>query len=167
MALIGILSDTHGFVPENSEEFFAGCEEIWHAGDIGAESVLAKLTKIAPLRAVYGNIDDQMMRKTVREINIFQFENQKIIIKHITGYPGRYEPETKNLISKLKPNIVIGGHSHILKIQFDKKNNLLFINPGAAGKHGIHKQQTMVRLQIENGVIKNADIWELDRNKSI
>ena len=82
---------------------------------------------------------------------------------HIGGRPGRYSKCILEKIKYLKPKIFICGHSHILKIQFDKVNQLLFINPGAIGKHGFHKVRTMVRFVIDKSDIKNMQVIEVKR----
>lgn len=166
MPLIGILSDTHGSLPEAAIDFFANCDEIWHAGDIGSLDILHKLSKISKTKAVYGNIDSQEIRLHVPELLVFEYASIKIMLKHIVGRPGKYTAETNNEINRIKPDILIAGHSHILNIRYDKKNKLLFINPGAAGKYGLHKQQSMVRLYIEKQKIKNIEIWDKSRNKA-
>ena len=166
MPLIGILSDTHGHLPEAASDFFNHCDEIWHAGDIGSIDILQNLSKISNTKAVFGNIDSHEIRLHVPELLVFEYASIKIMIKHIVGRPGKYTTETKDEIKRIKPDILIAGHSHILNIRYDKANQFLFINPGAAGKYGLHKQQTMVRLSIENQKIKNIEIWEKSRNKA-
>ena len=164
MKKIGLLSDTHGWLNPAVFEFFKDCDEIWHVGDIGVTDVADGLSAFKPLRAVYGNIDDQKIRLMFPKINIFTIENVKVIITHIGGYPNRYEPGIKELIIKEKPNIFISGHSHILKVMNDKDLHLLHINPGAAGNTGFHKVITMLRFQIDGSEIKNMELYEKQRN---
>ena len=164
MKKIGLLSDTHGWLNPAVFEFFKDCDEIWHVGDIGSTDVADSLSAFKPLRAVYGNIDDYRIRRMFNWINIFTIENVKVMMTHIGGYPGRYEPGIKELIIKEKPNIFISGHSHILKVMNDKELNLLHINPGAAGNSGFHKVITMVRFQIDGSEIKNMELYEKTRN---
>jgi len=166
MGYIGIISDTHGFVPEAASEFFRECDEIWHAGDIGDLEVLEQLTKICPVKAVYGNIDGREIRVHTSSLLVFEYCSLKIMLKHIVGRPGKYTPESREQIIRIKPAIVIAGHSHILAIKYDKSMKCLYINPGAEGKNGLHKAQTMVRIKIENNEIKNAEIWEKPRGKA-
>lgn len=163
MKKIGLLSDTHGWLNPAVFEFFKDCDEIWHVGDIGSTDVADSLSAFKPLRAVYGNIDDQKIRLMFPKINIFTIENVKVMMTHIGGYPGRYEPGIKELIIKEKPNIFISGHSHILKVMNDHDLHLLHINPGAAGNSGFHKVITMLRFQIDGSEIKNMELYEKKR----
>ncbi len=159
MTRIGLLSDTHGYLPEGLIQFFKDCDEIWHAGDIGNLMVIKKLEKLAPLvRFVYGNIDGYEIRTLTAERLNFKCENISVFMLHIGGYPGRYPMELKNILLKNKPQLFICGHSHILKVIYDKELNLLHINPGAAGKEGFHVFQTAVRFVIEKSDIKDLQI---------
>lgn len=164
MKKIGLLSDTHGWLNPAVFEFFKDCDEIWHVGDIGSTDVSDSLSAFKPLRAVYGNIDDQKIRLMFPKVNIFTVENVKVMMTHIGGYPNRYEPGIKELIIKEKPNIFISGHSHILKVMNDKDLRLLHINPGAAGNTGFHKVITMLRFQIDGSEIKNMELYEKVRS---
>ena len=163
MKKIGLLSDTHGWLNPAVFEFFKDCDELWHVGDIGSTDVADSLSAFKPLRAVYGNIDDQKIRIMFPKVNIFTVENVKVMMTHIGGYPGRYEPGIKELIIKEKPNIFISGHSHILKVMNDHELHLLHINPGAAGNSGFHKVITMLRFQIDGSDIKNMELYERKR----
>jgi hypothetical protein len=164
MKKIGLLSDTHGHVDEKIIEFFRDCDEIWHAGDIGIIETADKISKKKPLLAVYGNIDGQDVRITYPKIQSFTCEKVRVLMTHIGGYPGKYQKEMKKLIKELKPNLFISGHSHILKVIFDKSNELLHINPGAAGKSGLHKYQTAVRFVINGKEIKDLEVFEKNRS---
>lgn len=163
MKRIGLLSDTHGWLNPKVFDFFKDCDEIWHVGDIGSTDVADALMAFKPLRGVYGNIDDYRTRVMFNWLNIFTIENVKVMMTHIGGYPGHYEPGIKELIIKEKPNIFISGHSHILKVMNDKELNLLHINPGAAGNSGFHKVITMLRFQIDGSEIKNMELYEKRR----
>ena len=167
MKKIGLLSDTHGWLNPAVYDFFKDCDEIWHVGDIGSADVANMLMSFKPLRAVYGNIDDQRIRLTFQKVNIFTVENVKVIMTHIGGYPNHYEPGIKELIIKEKPNIFISGHSHILKVMNDHNLHLLHINPGAAGHTGFHKVITMLRFQIDGSDIKNMELYEKTRVNQI
>lgn len=160
MKKIGLLSDTHAYIGEKILKFFKDCDEIWHAGDIGNIETADKISKFKALKAVYGNIDGQDVRIVYPKIQSFTCEKVKVLMTHIGGYPGKYEKEMKDLIQKLKPNIFISGHSHILKVINDDKYNLLHINPGAAGKSGLHKFQTAVRFVIDGENIKDLEVFE-------
>ena len=163
MTKIGLLSDTHGWLNPAVFEFFKDCDEIWHVGDNGGTDVADTLSAFKPLRAVYGNIDDQKIRLMFPKVNIFTVDNVKVVMTHIGGYPNHYEPGIKELIIKEKPNVFISGHSHILKVMNDHELNLLHINPGAAGNTGFHKVITMVRFQIDGSDIKNMELYEKRR----
>lgn len=163
MKRIGLLSDTHGYIHPRVSDFFKDCDEIWHAGDIGNTDTADKLIRLKPLRAVYGNIDGGLLRVTFNEYEVFLCEKVKVLLIHIGGYPGRYDKKAKALIEKFRPKIFISGHSHILKVMPDQKYNLLHINPGAAGKSGIHKKTTMVRFIIDGEDIRDMEIFEAKR----
>ena len=161
MQKIGLLSDTHGYVDPRIYHHFKDCDQIWHAGDFGDESVSAELSNFKPFKGVYGNIDGTNIRLLHPQDLLFECEGMKIFITHIGGYPGNYYPEAAQKITTLKPDLFICGHSHILKVIPDKKNNLLHMNPGAAGKHGFHKIRTILRFTIEEGKVKDLDAIEL------
>ena len=161
---IGLLSDTHSIIDKRILKFFENCDEIWHAGDIGTIKTLESLEKFKKIRAVYGNIDNHQIRKEVNEFLLLKYEKLVILITHIAGKPPKYNKLTYNLIKKHKPNILVCGHSHILKIHRDKENDILIINPGASGNLGFHKFKTAIRFNIINSNIKNLEIIELKRN---
>lgn len=161
MLKIGILSDTHGWLNPRIAHYFADCNEIWHAGDIGSLDVLEDLGKIAPVRAVYGNIDGYDIRLSLAETLIFDAENVKVFLTHIGGYPGKYAPGIKKRLQEVKPKIMVCGHSHILKVMFDRNLNLLHINPGAAGKYGFHKISTILTIFINAEQILGLEVIEL------
>jgi len=165
MQKIGLLSDTHGSLPESVFDFFAKCHQVWHAGDIGKPGVLDELEKQFTVKAVYGNIDGTDIRMRTSETVTEIVEGVKMAMMHIGGYPGRYEKKAWHLITVEHPNLFISGHSHILKVIFDKKNNLLHINPGAAGNSGMHQKITMVRFDVDAGEIKNLEIFEKERKR--
>ncbi len=163
MKQVCILSDTHGFLHPRVEEIITESDQVWHAGDIGNIEVLDKIKTIKPVKAVYGNIDDQKIRSVIKEAEHFTFLEKSVLLIHIGGDPGRYSQKAKVLIAQKKPDIFVTGHSHILKVMHDKKNNLLFINPGAAGKFGSHKVITVIKLIFEKGKISNLQVVELTR----
>ncbi len=160
MTRIGLISDTHGFLDEAIFKHFENCDEIWHAGDFG-ENVAKRLKERKSLRGVYGNIDGQDIRTEFPELLVFECENVKVMIKHIGGYPPKYNPTTKKEILLHKPQLFISGHSHILKVIYDDQLNCLHMNPGAAGKHGWHKLRTIIRFGIDGKEIKDCDVIEL------
>jgi len=158
---IGLLSDTHGFLDEKFFDLFSACDEVWHAGDIGDILVSDQLEKFKTLRAVYGNIDGTEIRVRYPEKNIFSCEQLNVFMIHIGGYPGHYFPGIKEQLSERKPDLFICGHSHILKIMRDDTYNLLHMNPGAAGKSGMHKIRTAIRFSVEGKNITNVEVIEL------
>lgn len=164
MKRIGILSDTHGILIPQVFDFFKDVDEIWHAGDIGGLDTADALAAFKPLRAVHGNIDDYRTRLTYPEDLIFEVEDIKVYMTHIGGYPGHYYADVRGIIEKERPDIFISGHSHILKVMYDDKLNLLHLNPGAAGKTGFHKKITMLRFTIDGKKIDNMEIFEKERN---
>jgi len=161
---IAILSDTHGWLDDNILKFLHSADEIWHAGDIGSIEVYNELKKLSgKLRAVRGNIDDHNIRQLAPEVQHFKVDKTTILVTHIAGNPPKYNPNLRALISQHKPNILVCGHSHILKIMNDQANNLLFINPGACGHHGIHKMRTLVQFEISGGKPQNMKVIELGK----
>jgi putative phosphoesterase len=161
MKKILLLSDTHSYIDQQILKFARQADEVWHAGDIGDLKVTDTLKKIKPLRAVYGNIDDKDARAEFPLDLKFTIENITIWMTHIGGYPNKYNLRIREEIKQNPPKIFISGHSHILKVQYDKKLELLHLNPGAAGKHGFHKIRTMLRFEVDKSDIKNLEIIEL------
>lgn len=160
MTRIGLVSDTHGFLDDAILGHFKNCNELWHAGDFGPE-VAEKLKAFETVKGVYGNIDDQKIRAEFPEQLVFRCEEVKVMIRHIGGYPPKYNPETKKELLIHKPQLFISGHSHILKIMYDDKLHCLHMNPGAAGKHGWHKIRTVIRFTIDGKEIKDCEVIEL------
>jgi uncharacterized protein len=165
MTRIGLLSDTHSWLHPRCFDFFRDCDEIWHAGDIGNIRTADLLNDFKPLKAVSGNIDGQDVRTVFKESLVFTIENVKIVMIHIGGYPGHYSKEARELILKEKPGLFISGHSHILKVIYDQKYNCLHMNPGAAGKYGLHRSITMIRFVIDNNRIKDLEVLDIKRNE--
>jgi hypothetical protein len=163
MRKIGLLSDTHGYLDPRLFELFNDVDEVWHAGDIGSVNILSDLESFKICRAVYGNIDDWDIRMQLPEHQRFECEGLRVWMTHIGGYPGKYSPKVKYELIKNPPDLFISGHSHILKVMNDKKLGLLHINPGAAGKSGLHSIRTAVRFVIDNGDVKNLEVIELGK----
>ena len=161
MKKILLLSDTHSFIDNQILKFVKQADEVWHVGDIGDLSVTDTLKKHKPLRAVFGNIDGIEARLEFPLDAKFEVEGVAVWMTHIGGYPNRYNIRIREEIKRKPPKIFISGHSHILKVQYDKKLNLLHLNPGAAGNHGFHKVRTMLRFVLENKEIKDLEIIEL------
>lgn len=161
MTRIGILSDTHSYLEEQIFEYFKDVDMVWHAGDIGSSTVTNALQKFKPLYAVYGNIDDYSIRTEFPENQSLEIEGCKILITHIAGPLGKYTPRVQQLLQSYTPNILVCGHSHIVKVAKDPKYGFLHINPGAAGIHGFHKMRTAIRMEIENGKPQKMELIEL------
>jgi putative phosphoesterase len=163
---IGILSDTHSCWDDRYALHFKDCDEIWHAGDVGDIDIIRRLEGVAPVvRAVRGNIDSGMVLRRCPEILSFTVENVKVWMTHIGGYPGRDAPGVRRMLIEEHPKIMIAGHSHILKVMFDKELNVLHINPGAAGHHGWQKERTLLRLVIDGDNIRDLEVIELGKVK--
>jgi len=163
MTHIGILSDTHGYWDDRYANFLNGCDEIWHAGDMGSYVIAGQLRLIAPLRAVYGNCDGQDIRREFQEIYRFRVEDADIMLKHIGGSPDHYDHTARLQLQTETPHLFVCGHSHILKVQHDHKFDMLYINPGAAGLQGWQQVRTLVRLDIDGRQFKNLEVLEIPR----
>lgn len=167
MKRIGLLSDTHSCWDDRYALHFAGCDEIWHAGDVGCIDVIARLEGVAPVvRAVRGNIDSGAVVRRCKEIECFETEGVKVWMTHIGGYPGRYAPGVRRMFVEERPKLMISGHSHILRVQYDKELQLLHINPGAAGHHGWQRERTLVRFVLDGGEIRDLEVIELGKLKA-
>lgn len=166
MKRIGIISDTHSYWDDKYLYYFEPCDEIWHAGDIGSMEVAERLAAFRPLRAVYGNCDGGDLRLAYPEINRFRCEDVDVLIKHIGGYPGKYDASVRKMLHASPPQLFITGHSHILRVKYDNTLNLLHVNPGAAGLQGWHLDRTVVRMTIDGRkfrdmeVVKLAELWK-------
>ncbi len=165
---IGLLADTHSFLDPKIFDHFKDCDEIWHAGDIGDSSLVNDLEKFKPLKAVYGNIDDKNLQARFPEDLHWNCEGLTICMTHIGGAPPNYNPRVKKLLKENPPAIFICGHSHILRIKRDSTlNNMLYLNPGAAGNHGFHTIKTLVRFEIKAKQILNMEVIELGKRGAI
>src|SRR5690606_6659969 len=163
MVKIALISDTHGFIDERALAHIQEADEIWHAGDIGNESVITALPAGKMLRAVYGNIDGTNLRSQFREELFFEIEGVKVLMLHIGGTPPNYAKGVKSRIQLLKPDLFVCGHSHICKVMFDPNMNCLYMNPGALGKQGFHQIRTLLKFEIEAGKAKNLQVVELGK----
>lgn len=161
MTRIGLLSDTHAYWDEKYLEYFESCDEIWHAGDIGSFELIRRLEEFRPVKAVCGNCDGGDTRKTYPQILEWECENTRVMMTHIGGYPGKYAPGIRKILAEKRPQLFIAGHSHILKVMFDRQMNLLYINPGAAGIMGWHKVRTLIRVTLSQGNFSNLEVIEL------
>ena len=161
MKKILLLSDTHSHIDDTILKYVKLADEVWHAGDIGDLKVTDTIQKLKPLRAVFGNIDNHEARLEFPLNNRFFCEGVEVLITHIGGYPGKYSPAIREKITKNPPKLFICGHSHILKVMFDKKLNCLHMNPGAAGISGFHQKRTMLRFEIDGDKIQSLEIIEI------
>jgi putative phosphoesterase len=168
MKRIGLLSDTHGFMDNRLLNHLSNCDEIWHAGDIGSIKIIDQLEALKPVRIVFGNIDNKEIQQRTHENLHFELEGFKIWMTHIGGAPPRYNPAVLPTLLSDTPDIFICGHSHILRVIRDKEmSNMLYINPGAAGKEGFHKMRTLLRFNLHDGVISQMEVVELGKRGTI
>ena len=164
MKKIGILSDTHGCWDDRYATYFADCDEVWHAGDIGCVDVIRRLEEVCPVvRAVHGNIDYGETRRYFPSVQQFRVEETNVFMTHIGGYPRHYDPRAVQKIQSVHPKLFIAGHSHILKVIYDPVYDLLHVNPGAAGEFGFHKVRTAVRLTIDGAEMRDMEVGEWPR----
>ena len=160
---IGLISDTHGIFDEPFRQFLEPVDEIWHAGDFGGIQTAEAIAAFKPLKGVYGNCDGYDVRLDYPLYQLFDCEGLKVLMTHIGGYPGRYDPRARALIDEFRPELFVCGHSHILKVVNDVKRNMLVMNPGAAGIQGFHIVRTALRFRIEGADIRGLEVFELDR----
>ncbi len=161
MKKILLISDTHSHLDEALHKHIDAADEVWHAGDIGSAEVTDAIKKRKPLKAVYGNIDDQELRKEFPKNLIFTCEDVKVFITHICGQPTNYLKEVKDILLQEKPKLFICGHSHILKVMYQQQYDVLHMNPGACGVHGFHQVKTVLRFVIDGSEIKDLAVIEL------
>ena len=165
---IGLISDTHGYLDPRILEHFGECDEVWHAGDWGGIEIADHLSSFKPLRGVYGNIDDQKVRKQFSRDLLFEICGLRIFMTHIGGYPNRYDKRVREILETEAPDIFICGHSHILKVVRDKRlNNLLVLNPGAAGHQGLHKIRTVLRFSARDSKLSDLEVIELGKRGAL
>ena len=163
MKRIGLLSDTHGHFDERYVKYLSSCDEIWHAGDIGNITVIDRLRDIAPVKVVYGNIDNHIARAEFPEHQKFTMEGVTVWMTHIGGRPYAYDYRIREKLTRNPPQLFVCGHTHICKVQMDKRLNMLYMNPGAAGVYGIHKVRTLLRFTLHKGTIKDLEVVELGK----
>lgn len=168
MKSIGLLSDTHGYLDPRIMDYFSNCDEIWHAGDIGSVEIIDQLEAFKPVRIVFGNIDNKAIQVRSHENLHFELEGFRIWMTHIGGAPPRYNPTVLPILRSETPDIFICGHSHILRVIRDKElKNMLYINPGAAGREGFHKIRTLLRFNLHEGLISQMEVIELGKRGAI
>lgn len=167
MTKIGLISDTHSFIPTRFFELFKEVDEIWHAGDVGSIEVLERLKSFKPLRIVHGNIDDHELRMECPEFSSFQIEGIRVAMTHIAGKPGKYVSKAHEFILETNPQLFVCGHSHVLLVQHDPRFNLLWLNPGACGNKGFHHVQTALRFQINASKIEKMEVIEFGKRSNL
>lgn len=161
MKKVLVISDTHSYIDDRIIKYASEADYVIHAGDVGSFDVIQKLNSVSKLLFVYGNIDGNEIRSESNKFEFFKINDLKILLTHISGKTPKYNKETLIKIKEHNPDLLIAGHSHILKIQYDKINKLIFLNPGAAGRHGFHLKRTMLRFEIKLNKIENLEIIEL------
>ena len=161
MKKVLVISDTHSYIDDRIIKYASEADYVIHAGDIGSFDVVRKLKSVSEVLFVYGNIDGNEIRSESNKFEFFKLNDLKILLTHISGKTPKYNKETLIKIKDHNPDLLIAGHSHILKIQYDKINKLIFLNPGAAGRHGFHLKRTMLRFEIKLNKIENLEIIEL------
>ena len=161
MKKVLVISDTHSYIDDRIIKYASEADYVIHAGDIGSFDVIRKLKSVSEVLFVYGNIDGNDIRSESNRFEFFKINDLKILLTHISGKTPKYNKETLIKIKEHNPDLLIAGHSHILKIQYDKINKLIFLNPGAAGRHGFHLKRTMLRFEIKLNKIENLEIIEL------
>lgn len=166
MKKIGLISDTHGFLDPKVFTYFSEVDEIWHAGDVGSLDVIDQLRKFKPLRGVYGNIDDHLVRREFPEFERFKCEEVEVLLTHIGGRPGNYSKPALAEIQKKNPKLFICGHSHILLVKMDPKYSMLCMNPGACGQKGFHTVKTLLRFSITGDRIHDLEAIEIGKRIS-
>lgn len=165
---IGLLSDTHGYLDPRIFQYFSECDEVWHGGDIGTLEVARSLDEFKPMKAVFGNIDDKDIQLRYPEDLWFESEGVSVLMTHIAGSPPRYNPRVRKLLSSRVPDILVCGHSHILRVGKDPAyNGMLYLNPGAAGNQGFHHMRTLLRFEISRKEVKNMEVIELGRRGAL
>ena len=167
MTRIVLLSDTHGYLDDRLYPFFKSCDEIWHAGDLGSTFIFDEMQKFnVPVRAVYGNVDGNELKYSLAENLIWHVEEMTVLMTHIGGYPGKYPARIQKLLLQHTPRIFVCGHSHFLKVIYDKSFQLLHLNPGAAGREGFHQIRTALQFSISGDEVKDMQVLELGKRHS-
>ena len=167
MKKVLVISDTHSYIDDRIIKYASEADYVIHAGDIGSFDVIRKLKSVSEVLFVYGNIDGNEIRSESNKFEFFKLNDLKILLTHISGKTPKYNKETLIKIKEHNPDLLIAGHSHILKIQYDKINKLIFLNPGAAGRHGFHLKRTMLRFEVKLNKIENLEIIELGNRSDL
>lgn len=163
MKRIALISDNHSYKGSDVMKYIDEVDEVWHAGDIGSLESIETIKSLKPFKAVFGNIDNHLIRAEYPLNLSWECEGVKVFMTHIGGYPGRYYNRVKKILIKEKPDLYICGHSHICKVMYDKSLEVLHMNPGAYGHYGWHKMRTIIRFTCDNGIVKDAEVIELGK----
>ena len=168
MAYIGLISDTHGYFDEKVRKFLEPVDVVWHAGDFGNEATLSEIATFKPLVCVHGNCDGYDVRDFARASQFFEQDGMTVLMTHIGGYPGNYDPSVRSTLFANPPQLFIAGHSHILKVKYDKTmvstnrpQGMLHLNPGAAGLQGWHRDRTLMRITIDGDIFRDLEVITL------
>ncbi len=141
----------------------SGVDLILHAGDVGDFGILDGLETMAPVRAVWGNADSMGTRRRLEEHVRFEVDGVDVWMTHIAGHPDRWQRGMGERLADDPPDVFVCGHSHILRVErVDDLEGMLYVNPGAAGKQGMHERKTCLRLTIDDGVSSEMDVIHLD-----
>ena len=161
---LGIVSDTHGYYHPELDDVFAGVDVILHAGDVGPAGVVERLERIAPVFGVYGNVDGPPVRGRFPEHVKRRIGGVRVWMTHIGGRPGRWAKGIGSALRADPPDLFVCGHSHILRVErVPSLGRMLYLNPGAAGRQGFHQVKTCVRLTVEGGRMRDAEVVHLER----
>lgn len=149
--IIGVISDTHGLLRPQAVEALQGSDMIVHGGDIGSADVVKRLSTIAPVVAIRGNVDREEWANEFPLTETIDVQGRIIYILHNLKEL-EFDPKVAGI------SIVISGHSH--KPRLDKKDDVLYLNPGSAGPRRFKLPLSVARLQLTSQEI-DAQILEL------
>jgi uncharacterized protein len=152
MAIVGVISDTHGLLREEALAVLSGSECIVHAGDVGKPEILDRLREIAPVTAVRGNVDRGAWSRALPDTDTLEVDGTAIYVLHILADLD-LKPEASGF------GIVVYGHSHVPKQEL--KNGVLYFNPGSAGPRRFRLPVSVGKLLIGAGHVR-GEIVELE-----
>ena len=144
--LIGVVSDTHGYLDPRALAALRGAELILHAGDIGRAEIVADLEAIAPVTAVYGNVDagtplGRRFPATAR----LDLGGARVHMTHVGGRPA----DLARALPDPRPDVFVFGHTHVALVE--TVGGVLFLNPGAAGRPRFGGGVSVALLEIVDG----------------
>jgi putative phosphoesterase len=154
---LGIISDTHGLLRAEVFEVFASVEHVLHAGDVGDPAILEELAAIAPVTAVWGNVDGFDIRQRTTEIAEIELGGARVVVLHGMQL-GSPTPE-KAAAAHPDATLVVFGHSHRPVIK--RVGSVLAVNPGSAGRPRFRDPVTVALAEIVDGQV-TARLVELD-----